>query len=436
MTEIENCVVQLCKERKLHGEVCFYNDVADCVNLEFPEADMTSEKARSISRKYRAINSLNENFVPTSISALKDKISSSMTFDDSGNTTSEKAITYYKGEQITPRSLMVKHGFDPDKFELVSAKNSEWQSNDKDSGTASLYSSKITVRPVKDFMWSQSNINEIFKNIKLPRYAEKHTSESSSETGRILFFPISDLHLGLLAEKKVTGNDYNIQIAERLFYYVLNDVVKEVSGKEFDKIMFVIGNDFINSDNITNMTTKGTPQDSCNQWHTIVDKAIELCISGIDILSTIAPVDVIWAVSNHDYHTMYGIMNTLKAYYKDDERITVDNSPMERKYFSYGEVIMGISHDIKPERGLELMSVEAHDMWSSSKSMIWFLGHLHTQMAYSKKGYVEILRLPTVSGWSRWSSQQGYTQTDRRNQAFIIDSKTGIKTTINTVIKL
>ena len=82
------------------------------------------------------------------------------------------------------------------------------------------------------------------------------------------------------------------------------------------------------------------------------------------------------------------------------------------------------------------MSVEAHDMWSECKSMIWFLGHLHTQMAYSKKGYVEVLRLPTVSGWSRWSNQQGYVQTERKNQAFIIDENTGIKTTINTVIKL
>ena len=200
--------------------------------------------------------------------------------------------------------------------------------------------------------------------------------------------------------------------------------------------MFIIGNDFINADNITNTTTKGTTQDCSNQWHTIIDKAIELCINGINMLTAIAPVDVIYAVSNHDYHSMYGIMNTLQAYYRNDELVKVYGDPSERKYFKFGSVIVGVAHDIKPDKALEIMSVEAHDMWSECKSMIWFLGHLHTQMAYSKKGYVEVLRLPTVSGWSRWSNQQGYVQTERKNQAFIIDENTGIKTTINTVIKL
>lgn len=434
MNEIENRVIQLCKELKKSGEKGIYNTIAEIIESEY-DLKCTGEVIRSISRRYRNRNGLDENFEPISEVPDKDFESVTLTIDEGGNTTSEKKFSIPHGEALTPKLLLEKHGFDSNKFELVSARNSRWNIQQKGSVVTDMYSSKITVRPSKDFIWSKNNIEQIFENIKIKKYAPPR-KRTVIDSDRCLIVPISDLHLGMLSEKKVTGNDYNLEIAESLYYYVINDILNEVGEGKFNKVIFVVGNDFINSDNITNTTTKGTPQDASNMWHTVVDKATELCINGIDMLKTIAPVDVVYAVSNHDYHTMYGIMKTLDAYYRFDEDVTIFGDPSERKYFQLGEVIIGISHDIKPDKGLELMSVEAHEMWSECKTMIWFLGHLHTQMAYQKKGYVEVLRLPTVSGWSRWSNKQGYVQTERKNQAFIIDYRTGIKNTINTVIKL
>nr|DAY40174.1 MAG TPA: DNA polymerase II small subunit [Caudoviricetes sp.] len=432
MNEIEVRVIQLCIEKKRKNENAFYGSIADVVREEFG-VELSTERIRTISRKYRKDNHLDENFFKVDSESEEKPVTVSLLSD--GSTVSEKSFSVAHNTELTPELLLEKHGFDKDYFELVSAKNSRWNVQKKGSGIVDMYSSKITVRPAKEFIWSQSNIDRAFSNIKI-KPAPSRKLVHVTHNGRCLVVPISDLHLGLLSEKKVSGNDYNLEIAESLYYYVLNDVVNEVNGQSFEKVMFIIGNDFINADNITNTTTKGTPQDCSNQWHTIIDKAIELCINGINMLTAIAPVDVIYAVSNHDYHSMYGIMNTLQAYYRNDELVKVYGDPSERKYFKFGSVIVGVAHDIKPDKALEIMSVEAHDMWSECKSMIWFLGHLHTQMAYSKKGYVEVLRLPTVSGWSRWSNQQGYVQTERKNQAFIIDENTGIKTTINTVIKL
>lgn len=432
MNEIKVRVIQLCIDKKRRNERAFYGSVADTIREEFG-VDLPIERIRSISRQYRRENHMDDNFYPVDATEASKPVTVSLQAD--GSTVSEKSFSVAHNTELTPELLLEKHGFDKNTFELVSAKNSRWNVQQKGSGLMDMYSSKITVRPAKEFVWSQSNIDRAFKNIKI-QASPSRKKKDSVHNGRCLVVPISDLHLGLLSEKKVSGNDYNLEMAEALYYYAIDDVMSEVSDTEFEKVMFIIGNDFINADNINNTTTKGTPQDCSNQWHTIIDKAIELCINGINKLAAIAPVDVVYAVSNHDYHSMYGIMNVLKAYYRNDERISIYGDPAERKYFKFGSVIMGVSHDLKPDKALEIMSVEAHDMWSSCKSMIWFLGHLHTQMAYSKKGYVEVLRLPTISGWSRWSNQQGYVQTERKNQAFIVDADTGIKTTINTVIKL
>lgn len=432
MKDFERRIIELCILGKQSEKGLRYSDVSDSIRHEF-NLDIEPEHIRRWSRRYRALNGLDENFNPIPNTEInKPEVT---TYNPDGTVTSEKQFSIVHGQNITPEFLLRQHGFDPSAFSLVTAKNSKWQAQRKGGQVIDLYSSKITVKPAEEFVWSQENVDKIFRNIEIePK--KSTTKKSLCVANEILVVPISDLHLGLLSEVNVTGNEYNMKIAEQLYYDTLNDIADEVSGKEFERVLFVVGNDFINSDNINNTTTRGTQQDSSNMWHTLVDKATELLINGIDILSEIAPVDVLYVVSNHDYHSMYGVMNVIRAYYRNCPNVNVICDARERKYYKYGKVLMGFAHNIKPERALELMSVEAHEYWSNCKSMIWFLGHLHTQMAYSKKGYVEILRLPTISGWSRWSNQQGFTQTEHKNQAFIIDAENGIRTTINTVFKL
>jgi hypothetical protein len=54
------------------------------------------------------------------------------------------------------------------------------------------------------------------------------------------------------------------------------------------------------------------------------------------------------------------------------------------------------------------------------------MGHLHTGMEYQKEGLLEIYRLPTISGNSRWSNNSSYIQTEKKNQCFLFDEENGI----------
>lgn len=395
MKDINERIIELCIEKKRRGEISFYSPISDIIQNEYG-VFISPESIRNISRRYRRNNNLDE--------------------------------FYEKLEEKEIDNCM-----DENNFDIVNIRTSKWQMMDKDGNIKDMVSSKFTMKPKKDLNWNQEFVDNVFKNIKIEeRPFVFYTRNTKSK--QCLVFPISDLHLGMLSEKNVTGNNYNIQIAEKLYYNTINDVLSETADKDFEKIFFVIGNDFLNADNIFNTTTKGTQQDNSNMWHTVVDKAIEMCINGINRLLEKSKVDVIYVPSNHDYHTMYGVVNVLKAYYRNTKDVNILGDPSERKYVKYGNTMMCFSHDMKIDRALEIMTTEAKDIWCKSFRCILFLGHLHTQMSYMPKGSLEIYRLPTISGWSRWSNQQGYIQNEKKNQSFIIDKEKGIKRVINTVL--
>ena len=73
-------------------------------------------------------------------------------------------------------------------------------------------------------------------------------------------------------------------------------------------------------------------------------------------------------------------------------------------------------------------------MWSNCEHIILMLAHFHQAMVYEKQGYLEVLRLPCCSGWSKWSNDKGYIQSEKKNQSFIIDKELGITDILNTVL--
>ena len=350
--------------------------------------------------------------------------------------TSEKLIQMSEQDAKNVEFLLKSHGYDSKIFQLVSARNNIWNSYSKKDGIMVLYSSKIVVKPISEYKWNEEDIKKLFLNIKTD-YKNKINifPKQYEQNGDTLVIPITDFHYGLLADKLSTNNEYNLDIAEQIYYYTLNDIINRVKHRKFEKVVFVIGNDMINSDNLNGSTTRLTPQDNSASWFTTVVKATQLIINGIDMLTEIAPVSVQYVPSNHDLHTMFGIMQTIDAWYRNDNNVNIDSSPLPRKYCRIGKTLLCLSHDMKIKDALKIITTEAKDMWSQSEHIICLLAHLHQSMVYEKQGYLEIMRLPTVSGWSRWSNDMGYLQVEKKNQSFIINDDLGITDVINTIVK-
>ena len=292
------------------------------------------------------------------------------------------------------------------------------------------------VRKEADDIWTQKNIEKIFESIKTRSLStQKITPLQYSKNGKALIVPIADFHLGLLATMQTNGNEYNMEVAERNFVETINRIKEKVKHEEFEEVIFVLGNDFLNSDNLSNTTSHGTPQDSETFWYEIIDKAIEIITYGVNSLLDISKVSVYNVISNHDNHSMYGIMKTINAVYANNKNVFVDTSSQPRKYIKFGKNVVGLTHDMKISRGLELMTTEAKEYWSDGSHFFWILAHLHKAMIYEAQGLLELYRVPTFSGFSRWSNDKGFVNTDKKTQCFVLDEHDGIVDIHNIVIK-
>ena len=394
---------------------------------------LSGERARDLTRKYAYRNGLSQAPI-ISNPYLKniepeEQYRSTLEINKDGSQTSEKLLAMSEEQSKDVAYLLQAHGYCPKSWDIVSSRSSMWHVGEK-----TRYSSRIVVKPLQEYKWNTEDVSSIFDNLGSPSNAPRY-SPCTTPTGEdLLVVAIADLHYNLLSDLYSTGNKYDTEIAKQVYFTTLNDILQRVKGKSFKKILFVVGNDFVNADNIAGTTTKGTPQDNQSPWFSLINDVTQMIVSGIDMFVDIAPVDVVYVPSNHDLHTMFGVMNMVKIWYRLDDRVTVDESPLERKYYTFGKTLVGLSHDLKVKDALRIMTTEAKDKWSGCNNMIWMLAHLHQSMVYEKQGHMEVYRLPTVSGWSRWSNGMGYVQTEKKNQSFIISGELGITDTLNTVI--
>ena len=249
-----------------------------------------------------------------------------------------------------------------------------------------------------------------------------------------MLIDIADLHLNLQATMFSTGNEYNCEIAEKLFFYVIEDILSRVEKYNFNKIIFCIGGDMLNGDSISGSTTKGTPQDSDLLYFDATEKLYAMTIKAIDILKQKAPVDVIYISGNHDQLSSYKLAKFIEAWYRNDKNVIVDYSPLPRKYIKFGRTLFAFAHDGNIKTLPRLIADEAREYWSDIDTTEVFLQHLHTEQVLTEEYNMRIQRLPTISAKSDWTVNKGFGS-KRQCKTFIFDIEDGLTDVLYTPIK-
>ena len=368
------------------------------------------------------------------IEKAKSSYKSEQSINKDGTYTSDKLISIKEDELKNPTSLLKAHGFDIREWELVSARNNIWNVYSKQDGIQELYSSKIVVKP-KEQIIDYDRINEWFD--KLDRKYSLPVIKTSNEYlkgNKCLLIDIADLHLNLQATMFSTGNEYNCEIAEKLFFYVISDILSRVEKYQFNKIIFVVGGDMLNGDNLSGSTTKGTPQDSDLLYFDAVEKLYAMTIKAVDILKKKASVNVIYISGNHDELSGYKLAKFIDAWFRNDEYVAVDYSPLPRKYVKFGRTLFTFAHDGNVKTLPRLIADEAREYWSGIDTTEVFLQHLHTEQVLTEEYNMRIQRLPTISAKSNWTVDKGFGS-KRQCKTFIFDIEDGLTDVLYTPIK-
>ena len=350
-------------------------------------------------------------------------------------TLSSNKILQMTEEQSKDKNFLLKvHGFDCNEWDILSARNTIRQVISKQDGTVTLYASYITVKPKKDNDVSCEKYNEFFdrldRNYSLPEIKENNYYKIGD---KLLLIDIADLHMNLQASMFTTGNEYNCELAEKLFFYVIEDVLTRTKHYDFEEIVFCVGGDALNSDSISGTTTKGTPQTNDVHYYDAYEKLCEMTIKAIDILKNKCKVHVIYVMGNHDEVTGYKLAKYIDAWFRHEDRVVVDYRPLPRKYKVFGKTLLCFAHNGDIKKLPMLIADEAREYWSEVDTTEVFLQHLHTENVLFEDYNMRIQRLPTISGKSKWCNDKGFSS-KRQCKSFIFDLENGLTDVIYTPI--
>lgn len=276
------------------------------------------------------------------------------------------------------------------------------------------------------------SLKQVLEDIKdySPKVKRKKYKNELKEN--IQEISIFDLHVGKLAWREESGDDYDSDIACDLFMKAIDYHVKYGRLYQPERYLLPIGNDFFNIDNGRNMTTAGTPQDVDTRWMRMFRMGREVLVDAIEHLTQFAPVDVVIVSGNHDTETAWHLGESLHCWFHNNENVTVDNSPKLRKLYTYGENSIGFTHGNREKvKDLPLIfATEFRERWGKSKWREIHHGHFHSKrslvsMPVDEQYGVRIRQLPSLSGNDAWHYSKGYNGV-RAAESFIWNKKDGM----------
>lgn len=304
--------------------------------------------------------------------------------------------------------------------------------------TSPLYQVKATFKRV-----SQAGIETVKKIVEEMRCESSKkppvlpvSRPISADTGVALEVSVFDAHFGKLAWSDETGwGNWDTSITCQQYDLAVDAIISRCFYK-LDKIVYVVGNDILNSDNREGTTTKGTPQSNDSRYHKVFKTVLKTVVKQIEKMKQICPVDVVIVSGNHDDLSTWHLGNCISIIYAADQNITVINDPAQRKYWKWGCNVVMFEHGDKgahKDKPL-MMAVERPELWADSSIREVHLGHLHQERVYEKMG-VKVRIIPALCPPDYYHSSHGYVGNVLGAQGFIWDKAEGLVGTVEYSVK-
>lgn len=213
----------------------------------------------------------------------------------------------------------------------------------------------------------------------------------ATDEHRLTVYICSDWHVGMLAYAPETdGRSFDLSIAIRELGNTFRELVEQ-SPPSKHAIILGLG-DLVHIDNAKGLTPMhGNMLDFDSRYSKIVTA---LCDLFAELTQLVAAkhehVEIVLKEGNHDTDTTVGLRCALRAWFRENKRVSVDMVPSPFYLRRFGVNLIGAVHGDKTKMAELplLMAVMRPSDWAQSKTRHWHTGHFHHLKTVELNGVV------------------------------------------------
>jgi len=231
-------------------------------------------------------------------------------------------------------------------------------------------------------------------------------------------YTVTDYHLGMMTWAEETGEEWNMELAEKLLVDWFAQAI--ATSVDAEQAIFANIGDFLHFDGLEAVTpASGHVLDADTRYQNLVRVSIRVIRKVIQmLLEKYKHVHLIMAEGNHDLASSAWLREVFHMYFENEPRLTVDNNPDPYYCFVWGDVCLFYHHSHKKNlKMLDSVFVSKFKkQFGSSEYVYGHTGHFHHQIQL-ESSLMLLEQHATLAAKDAYASRGGYAS--KRNSKVI-----------------
>lgn len=223
-------------------------------------------------------------------------------------------------------------------------------------------------------------------------------------------YPLADVHLGLMAWGRETGESYDLRIAGEKVRTNLQRLIRQSPDSETALVLNL--GDFFHADDSRNQTpSSGFKLDVDGRYFKVLTTGVQLMMDCIDqCLQKHQRVYVRNLPGNHDPHASIALTVALSAFYSKEPRVSISDDPSEFFYHRFGNNLIGANHGhrVKPGKLAMHMAATRAEDWGKTFFRYYYTGHIHHETGFKKEDGVIVESFQSLAAKDAFHASHGY----------------------------
>lgn len=354
-----------------------------------------------------------------------------------GSLTFNRKMFFDKNEDKSPANVLKKLGYSIDEWDIITVTFGTWEVAIKEEASNRVCTTvRVKIKPKVlglSLEHTLKAVEESMKHVIKPLNLPKKEKTVGLDKNKMMEFPSPELHFGKLGWHGDCGQNFDHKIAQKRFETIIAGVVEKQDMEQAGTLYHTIGNDFFNSDNKEDTTTKGTQQHSDVRYQKMFIKGLDMYKSAlVELKKHFNTIDVLLCPGNHDNQMSFHLFIALKLFFEGDDVIHIRDNLKETQCYTFGDCMIVTNHgNTNTKRLMKSVLSEFSKEWGKAKFRELHAHHLHSEYVVDEDWGLIFRRVSSVSGLDTWHYNQRFVNSVQKQQIFMWDAKMGNMGTYN-----